>query len=430
MGSRHRIKDNMAPVPNVQYGGWYNTSCADSATYVERYRNNSGVDVGEVIVTNDVVTPHFKRRIAKGEMIFNDFQTSRYSLEIFGSTAYTWRALAGTNCPPLRYPTYQRFGSAFARYISAIYTSRPAFWGPIVSGRDMSSHLIEEVWTRCLANRQAGLTNLSESLAELDKAYAMVLNPLENLLKALKAFKKLKGNRGGKWIKVWKGGRLISVFLSSEWLRFRYGIMPLVNDVKAAIKALRKAYELEPRRMRTLAFGSTSAQSTTPLYTVQDSVGIDYNRVSTLVVSVRAFAYDQAEPSIWNDLGLSFHNAIGLAWELTHFSFVADWFANVGDLFYANIPRVGVRYLGGGVTVKAEGTMIYVPFRSTNTVPTTWILTGGVTDYVRVKQTSVTRTMRSDTGSLVIRDDFRYWNYNRVLDTVALINEQLRRLAF
>jgi hypothetical protein len=45
------------------------------------------------------------------------------------------------------------------------------------------------------------------------------------------------------------------------------------------------------------------------------------------------------------------------AWELVPFSFVVDWIVNVGDWLEAVQPKVGVRTLAEGITVKSERTL-------------------------------------------------------------------------
>jgi hypothetical protein len=52
--------------------------------------------------------------------------------------------------------------------------------------------------------------------------------------------------------------------------------------------------------------------------------------------------------------GLSFQEIPIAVWELLPYSFVADWFFNIGDYVQAITPKPGVKLLGGSYTVEID----------------------------------------------------------------------------
>jgi hypothetical protein len=112
-------------------------------------------------------------------------------------------------------------------------------------------------------------------------------------------------------------------------------------------------------------------------------------------------------------------------------SFVADWFANIGDLIYANIPRPNVSAMGGSWFVVDRKTVVVAPKQLTYT-DSGYALQGSLGDYYREVVTSKVRHPKieiSDSG-LVIKSDFRFDNWNRCADAAALLKQSLHRLIF
>jgi hypothetical protein len=106
-----------------------------------------------------------------------------------------------------------------------------------------------------------------------------------------------------------------------------------------------------------------------------------------------------------------------------------DWIANIGDLIYANVPRVDLRPLGGGLTgvEYKRRSLLVTKTASASASYTTEGTVGG--DFSKEK-TYKYRTAREDFGSLVLRDDFRLLTWKRAADSIALISQQLGRIKF
>jgi hypothetical protein len=155
-----------------------------------------------------------------------------------------------------------------------------------------------------------------------------------------------------------------------------------------------------------------------------------FTRTNTESLFCKGQWWDEYRADAFNYLGLTFQNAIGVAWELTKFSFVYDWFGNVGDLIYANLPRVNTNPLGGGVTFVQQLTLSVACTGFTNIDPANWTLTGGYGDSPVITERTVTRRRRTDSGRLVINSDFRLDNYIRAADAMSLVIQRLATIGF
>jgi hypothetical protein len=300
-----------------------------------------------------------------------------------------------------------------------------------------------------MAARRAGKANYVESLAELDKSYSMLVNPLENVNRFVNKFRRSPSYRELQRLRKkypekryrFKGMasfarreiNLMLVLASSEYLRFRYGISPLMSDVKAGMAALEKGWN------RPAVYHAARANGQLQGYVVKTFAVPDtywtwnFARVNTDTVSIRASWWDSYRRNPFDELGLTFHNVVGVPWELTRLSFVVDWFVNVGDLIYANIPRVNLTPMGGTFTVKQDIWNSGYFTGYTNVDQTVVVRSGSYADRVDIHVKRIGRNVideRYQRGGLVIKSDFRLDQYTRAADAIALVIQQVQSLTF
>jgi hypothetical protein len=79
-----------------------------------------------------------------------------------------------------------------------------------------------------------------------------------------------------------------------------------------------------------------------------------YTFANTEDIQVRAYCHYKADMTYLpaRDFGLT--ELPLTAWELVPFSFVVDWFVNIGDWLEALTPKLGIKILSEGYTVKRK----------------------------------------------------------------------------
>jgi hypothetical protein len=150
--------------------------------------------------------------------------------------------------------------------------------------------------------------------------------------------------------------------VSGQWLEFAYGLKPLISDCKdIAITALRMVEEqaFDRKGVKVLRSGSDPSFFRHPSYngpgtwTTSGSNTIDrmtvWSKVSQASCMYRlGFKQDVLAPTgslerLVELSGISLDRIVPTLWELTPYSFLADYFVNLGDILSAAVQStVGV----------------------------------------------------------------------------------------
>ncbi len=425
----------------------YPISCANRTTTAWSAYGTSLPRFGHSKTIFDVVTPNYWRRRKKGEfMPLNPYDVYEATVTASGTSTLrdTWQAPTCT--PPLL--TYDEYEGAFMPSWMDGYLGGYTPQNVLADGR--SSTLTTQVITACLADRQKGKANYVESAAELNKTFAMLADPLVNVRKFLSDFsrspsyrelQRLRKKYPGKFSKTRPKDNALTkrernamlLLASSEYLRFRYGISPLMSDVKVAVAALKRKYQAAPVLVKSRANGALTGYQVKPATFGNVYTTYTLERVNQESLTVRASYYDRIRYSIFDEVGLSFHNVVGVVWELTRLSFVVDWFVNVGDLIYANIPRVNVEPMGGTYTVRDEVWNSGYVTSVVNLQPSVTVRTSSHADRVDIHVKRTSRALIGEQwlrGGLVVKSDFRFDQYTRCADAIAIVIQQLHGLSF
>jgi hypothetical protein len=189
------------------------------------------------------------------------------------------------------------------------------------------------------ACRNGDGADLGTNLAERRQAMDMMTARLLQLGRFSRRLRKLDFVGAGRELGITKdslpkGLKPKAKAFSNNWLEYHFGWSPLVKDIGGAIDTLNKG--IPPTRVR----GSATVRFDTR---VRD-FGRPYN-FSDYVQKVRVSMVADVtitNPNLWlaNQLGLI--NPAALAWELVPFSFVVDWFGNVGNYLSSFTDFAGV----------------------------------------------------------------------------------------
>lgn len=121
--------------------------------------------------------------------------------------------------------------------------------------------------------------------------------------------------------------------LGDWWMSYRYGIMPLIYSAQDILKTIDRGCDVETRKHLHIAPVDTNVPlpDSSSTYT---RTRIDGN------ITIRAAIYQHFESTeISRISGLGF-NPFVTAWELVPYSFVFDWFLNVGDYIAAKTNQI------------------------------------------------------------------------------------------
>ena len=156
----------------------------------------------------------------------------------------------------------------------------------------------------------------------------------------------------------------------------------------------------------------------------------NYEQWTTRVFAGCIFDVDDAnsQGSIRHALGLDLQSVPATIWESVPFSFVEDWFVNVGDWLGASMPNPRVKHLGNWVTVREDfvGTheVLSAKIHVANP-PDTWYELGSV-GYAE-HDTTYTRTVNQSISLIPVSTN-RDIGLLHAIDLAALLLQILRKI--
>lgn len=389
MYSRTRTRGGLTPSAKVSFWYIYDGCTPTAWTKIGDY---DGPLLGKIETMSDVVVPNFRERLAKGEVFFNPM--SKQSREVSSTGGQGLHVRSKTmSCPSLsKYHEMRKDGDWFGRTVlgGTLNVAGPL---PLLNEDDLESARVE-VSTSVLNKVGRSDSNLWESLAEIHKTGRMFRNLGQRAVKAATQVRAASG----------------------EYLGYRYGIRPLLNDYEEIVKGLQKEIGKVRRNLRSgMKLGAEEYVSGT---VNQNYVANHYTLQRVDEVILRAMVMEEFTASLANNIGFSAKGLLTLPWELVRLSFVVDWFINIGDTIGAVAPAFGYDVLGSCLVEERTLRATWLATGTTEDSGTYEVIrpwSGSVTD----KRVTKTRSMLRPPG-LVVRRNFKFDDFTRAADAFAL----------
>lgn len=330
---RSRSRGGLTAVPSSYSGTIHNWNCSTSSA---SHTLSFDYEVGEWEGMQDVVTKGFAKRSSRGEIIVNPMSqhSIKRDLTMGGFAYYVQKKTEACN-----------YSQSFTQSCLALEQhGSPVGHLTMPNPRE---RLIKQASTRAAANIDSPTFDGTVFLGELRETIRFMRNPLTSLTRFLSDVKKVKTRKGYT--------NSTANFLSDNWLSYRYAVRPLVSDVENAIEAVVQTVHGHKPLYRSARGFASSTSSANDGGTYGASPGLEWTWAhnSTRTISVRAGAiYKQLRDP--DTFGTNLTRIPVAGWELIPFSFVADWFVNIGPWIEAITPKIGTQLLGSWTTVNEE----------------------------------------------------------------------------
>jgi len=385
---------------NRTRGGFEPYPIGTAANVLTSYRKNAATVTTTNVTNNpdygsfgnictDVVTPRWRERIQRGDIINNPFSIIERHIQVNPlnglrqeNTAKNYNALA--NGAEYRLLSY---------WANLKVDLGSSLFPPLPEAYDFSlreQEVINKAFVKSHQNDVLGLVDL----AELGKTWELLvenLGRIERLIRGdvrmLWKIKQWKQTARSKK-KATKDGRLSFRYypktamgklgdVSNYYLEYTYGIIPLMSTVEGLLKQIVEITKptrltFRAQDLKDLSYKSSQVYQSTQLGQTKDYVKYTISR--EINWSVRAGVMTEFKPSLSDRLGLNLHSVPGAVYELIPFSFVLDWIWDLNSAIVALTPHPGYRALASWSTVEKLEQVVYTvdylaaTFENTSTI--------------------------------------------------------------
>lgn len=413
--SRLRSLGSLESSPNGTVRNiWSNclqTVWTDSGTYPQ-------FEVGEKTTMADYVVPDFSRRMRNGEVFFLPMSKTTRKGTRAGGTGVLLEYNAAQTCSGVtRHRQTQLTGNEVElHYVTqkqgSVWSGTPSLANLL--GNELSE-LCVDLSTRVQNDRGRNTeVDVLEDLAEINKTLSIVHDMCQSIRKTVRN----------------KRGPIGAIQSASQgYLIYRYGIRPTVNSLVGVLEGLMK--RVGRVRKSTRSSGRLERSSVEVMASVDTLRTTNYIIIDKDVADVRAMSLDEFNASLMFNIGFSPKSLLTLPWELVPYSFVVDWFVNVGEFIGAMAPAIGFTHLGNCLVVRRTQTRTIACTGATTSGTTATVLSPPTGTY-EYSESTITRGPLL-AASLHVKSDFRFSNATRCLDALALmlqamtVNYPLRR---
>jgi len=331
---------------------WY------SVTTISNYGQNpiitqssgNALQIQDNTVMTDVVTPNYKKLSGQGQIICSPMVKTQTILD---DHFYTyWYRISHEQRVSTNPDVWQPYVGSIEEYRPS---SNKLSWTsdvPSIPAVDLDD-LVDYAVNKAYADIDASDILALCTVAEGEKTVVSLISIFGRLIRIIKQIKKLNFRALKREISRKE--------LANRYMEVRYALRPLMYDAAGIIAALNNEASSDPIRLtfrgKTDYFDSDQDVITTP-------------RTNTNLVGT--YTYDEVRTKSWSDnikvrAGVltmldkldnlkiwGINRPLETAWELMPFSFIIDWFINVGDTLSAWAPDVGFKTLASWAVIERE----------------------------------------------------------------------------
>jgi len=312
----------------------------------------------------DSVTPGFRRKSKAGDVIVKPYWHFRETYTADGNHAASLSIAPSCSSPQTF--NEERIDGPYALFASGFGDK---FEPPALLLQSDIDKAVLVAASQAWSDANDHDASVLQDIAEWRQTASMLGTPTKMGSRLLNSFSKGSG-RASKLLRLGTSGAEVA---NDLWLQWRFGVRPLVSTLDGVVKALgrldarrrwtaRGKYVLRDTRLQS---GSTNAWN----------VGWNWSTTCTDVCTIRAGILLEEHTTLANNLGVDASGMLSLPWELVPFSFVADWFTNVGKFIEGLAPFLLKTPLASWWTVSKERTSRYQVGSSWNNSPSTYTLT-------------------------------------------------------
>jgi len=303
--------------------------------------NSFHVRPSETITTTDEEHPDYRRRIAEGEIINSSFMRIHDKVVPCDVGPFEHHYKYVNNGTHLGHPYDKHYS------IKGDYAPRGSNVPPFLSEAAVPVNpdaLAALAVTDAFARMDTAEILALATAAEGRKTVESMVSIFLRLTRIVKALKKLDAKALRKEISQKE--------LANRYMELRYAIRPLVYDVIGICKAVNKQREHVRKTSRGSRTGAGTIFDTVTNVPHSWLASADWDREASLTTSSRAGVLCTVNIDTISVFGVD--QAVETLWELTPFSFIVDWFLNVGTTISAWTPNAGVTQLASWVTTKKK----------------------------------------------------------------------------
>jgi len=419
-------------VPGAAVEKWLETTCSSCGARgtVESARGLAAASPGLTVTMDDVVTPGFRRRSEQGEIIISPLKIVSVDKKMSGTYSRTKR-YANTSYGCTIAPACWEIKDYQGPWALYLINGSPAGGTSLSQQSALSQSDISAAEstaaTQAWAKTSGHSADILQDIAEITQTFNLLKDPLDkghrflDMIRRVQRHPKSGGSAFGNAYDAYH-------YASGMWLKYRYGVRPLVSSINGILKELSN-YERPVRNTSRGTFSLYASKSTPGTMTYNASKNAysttveDSYEVSCGVVIDEIISMSQA-------LGVDASGMLALPWELVPYSFVADWFLNVNSFLRAVVPFTSKRPIGSWTKTKRTQTVRFNITGSEAATPSAFQLLRGASETWQTTWITTTRLPGISGPSLVFKP-FAYQDVladARVIDSLTLLTQKLDRV--